>query len=120
MAIKTTITFKNNRVPVERAVLESIDRATERSAALLSRNVKVNTPVKEGHLKRSIAFRKTGIGSAEVYNASVEGGREINYAVHVEYGTRYMAPRAMFRKGAAQSEKPIQGIFKQELERVIE
>lgn len=77
----------------------------------MTRNVKVATPVKEGHLKRSIADRMTSPFSGEVYSGATEGGKEINYAVFIEYGTRYIAPRAMFRKGVAASEDQIMQIF---------
>ena len=118
MALKAIIKFINNTPKVEKGISTFIDRAVGRSVKVMTRNVKVNTPVKEGHLRRSINDRKTGFGKAEVFNAAVEGGKEIDYAVHVEYGTRHMAPRAMFRKGVEQSEAEIQRIFKEEAKKV--
>jgi HK97 gp10 family phage protein len=118
MALKAVIKFINNRNVVNREIGKFITRAVSRSIKVMERNVKVNTPVKEGHLRRSIQSRMTGQTSGEVFNAAVEGGREINYAVHVEYGTRHMAPRAMFRKGVADSEDRIKEIFAEEARKV--
>lgn len=120
MAIKAIIKFINNRESVEKGIGKFIDRAVGRSILVMERNVKDNTPVKEGYLKKSIRSRKTGFGKGEVYNAAVEDGVEINYAVHVEYGTKYMAPRAMFRKGVADSEDKIKEIFKEEAKKVYD
>lgn len=108
----------NNRPSIEKGVGEFIDQAVGKSVKVMERNIKANTPVREGHLKRSIFSRVTGFGQGEVRTQAVEGGKEIDYAVHVEYGTRHMAPRAMFRKGVAQSEDQIKDIFQHEAWRV--
>lgn len=114
MALKATLQFKNKTKEVEGGIAEVVDRAVRRSVKLMERNVKVATPVKEGTLRRSIQSRSTGFGKGEVFNQSVEGGRETLYAIFVEFGTRFMAPRAMFRKGVSNSEDGIKQIFTEE------
>lgn len=116
--LKATIEFLNYRAPVENRIQKFVENSVAKSLAVMERNIKANTPVKEGHLRRSIHSINTGLGRGEVRTGAVEGGREINYAVHVEFGTRFMAPRAMFRKGVAQSEDQIKDIFKHEAWRV--
>lgn len=114
MALKITVSFNKLSGKIEKGVGRFVDRAVQKSVKVMERNVKVNTPVKDGHLRRSIRSRKTGFGQGEVYNEAVEGGREIHYAIYQEYGTKHIAPRAMFRKGVAQSEKKIKEIFAEE------
>lgn len=63
-------------------------------APALETAVKENTPVQTGTLKASVSHRPISEFVAEVYTRT-------EYAVYVEFGTIYMAPRAMFRKGAA-------------------
>lgn len=92
----------------------SVDRAVKKSARVMERNIKLETPVKEGHLRRSIRARDVSFANSEVFNRTTDQGKEINYAKFVEYGTRFMAPRAMFRKGTKKSEEKIAQIFKQE------
>lgn len=116
--LKASLIFKNNRINTESEVGKFIDRSVKKSARVMERNIKVNTPVKEGHLKRSITTRDVSYGNSEVFNAPVEGGKEINYALFIEYGTKYIAPRAMFRKGVAQSEEKIKQIFSEEAKKV--
>lgn len=118
MSLKVIVNFFDGTAKLEKGIGKFIDTAVQKSVKLMERNVKVNTPVKEGHLRRSIRSRQVGFGKAEVYNEAVEGGKEINYAIYQEYGTRYIAPRAMFRKGVAQSEDKIKDIFREEARRV--
>lgn len=121
--LKAVINFINNTPKVEKSITEAfLDRAVGRSVKLMERNIKAQMHkgwgVQEGHLRRSIHSLTTGFGKGEVRTGATEGGREINYAVYVEYGTMYMAPRAMFRKGVAASEPGIIEIFNYEAWRV--
>lgn len=118
MSLKVIVNFFDGTAKLEKGIGKFIDTAVQKSVKLMERNVKVNTPVKEGHLRRSIRSRQVSFGKAEVYNEAVEGGKEINYAIYQEYGTKYIAPRAMFRKGVAQSEDKIKDIFKEEAKKV--
>jgi len=116
--LKAILKYKSNTSNLETGIGKFIDRAVKKSLAVMERNVKVNTPVKEGHLRRSITHRTTGFGKGEVFNQAVEGGKEINYAIYQEYGTKHIAPRAMFRKGVGQSQEKIKQIFKEEAQKV--
>lgn len=117
--LKATINFLNHRPAVEKGIVQGfLERAVGRSILVMERNIKANTPVREGHLRRSIFSKVTGLGKGEVRTAATEGGKQIDYAVHVEYGTRHQAPAAMFRKGTAQSEQQIKEIFSYEAYRV--
>lgn len=112
--LKAIVKFINGTDAFEGQAAAFVERSVNRATKVMERNVKVNTPVQEGHLRRSIRSRMTGQFSGEVYNEAVEGGKTINYAAFVEYGTAHMAPRAMFRKGVAQSEEQIKAIFGEE------
>lgn len=114
--VKAIIKFINKAPEVEKSIADAVDRAVKKSAFVMERNIKVNTPVLEGHLRRSIqAVNSLPKGEGAVENKAAEGGRDINYAVYVEYGTKYMSPRAMFRKGVKASEPKIKQLFKDEL-----
>lgn len=118
MPLKAIITYKSKTKEFESGLATAINRSVEKSLAVMDRNIKVNTPVKEGHLKRSIHHKMTDAFSGEVFTNPVEGGTEVTYGVYLEYGTKYMAPRAMFRKGVAQSEDKIKDIFQHEAWRI--
>ena len=122
MGLKATLKYISHLNVVNREIGKFITRAVDRSSKVMERNVKAQMHkgwgVQDGHLRRSIHSRMTSKTSGEVYNEATEGGREINYAVHVEYGTRHMAPRAMFRRGVAESEPRIKEIFKEEARKV--
>lgn len=113
--LKASVTFNNNTDGTIKKKSGSVAVAVQKSLAVLDRNIKVMTPVKHGTLRRSITQRLLTPTSGEIFTASLVDGQEMNYAVFVEFGTRYMAPRAMFRKGIAISEPRIKQIFEEEL-----
>lgn len=108
-----SIIFNNKTKLVNKIVAGLVDESVKKGAKIMERNIKLRTPVKEGHLKRSIRSRDIKFGESEVYNQTVDGGQQIHYAKYVEYGTKYMAPRAMFRKGVEDSEPAIKQLFVQ-------
>lgn len=131
MELKAVLNYKSYLTETEKGIGDFIDRAVGRSLLLMELNIKKETPVKHGYLKRSITSKKTGFGMGEVFTnpigsvtkssskkKSIAQHKEVSYAVYVEYGTKYMAPRAMFRKGVAQSEEGIKDIFQNEAWRV--
>ncbi len=131
MALKAVIEFISHKSSLEAGIGQFVNRAVEKSIKVAERNVKANTPVKHGYLRRSIASDMTGFGKGEIFTnpigsvakktASKKGisqHKEVSYAVYVEYGTKYMAPRAMFRKGLGQSQKQIKQIFRDEARKV--
>lgn len=114
MSLKAIVTFVSGRSQFEGAAAKAVKQAVEKSVLLMEANTKLNTPVITGNLRRSIASQANGF-SGFVYSAAQAGGEEVNYAKFVEYGTAHMAPRAMFRKGVAQSEERIKSIISGEL-----
>lgn len=122
MSLKAIIKYVSHKDEVEAKLEGFINRAVDKSTKVMERNIKAFTPVRHGHLRRSITSKMTGFGQGEVFTNPVvstsRGGKqahtEVNYAVYVEYGTRYMAPRAMFRKGVEASLAAIEQIFKRE------
>lgn len=122
MSLKATLKFISHKDSIESGIGRFIDRAVDKSTKVMERNIKYFTPVKHGYLRRSITSRMTGFGKGEVFTnpvVSAAGGgkqahKEVSYGVYVEYGTRFMAPRAMFRKGVEASEPAIEQIFKNE------
>lgn len=117
MSLKAIVSFVSGRSQFEGEAAKAVKKAVEKSVLLMELNIKLNTPVISGNLKRSIASKADGF-SGMVFSAAVSGGEEINYAKFVEYGTAHMAPRAMFRKGVAQSEERIKSIISGELRNV--
>lgn len=117
MSLKAIVSFVSGRSQFEGEAAKAVKKAVEKSVLLMELNIKLNTPVITGNLKRSIASKADGF-SGMAFSAAVSGGEEINYAKFVEYGTAHMAPRAMFRKGIAQSEERIKSIISGELRNV--
>lgn len=118
MSLKATIKFFNETNQAEKNIGDFVNIAVNKAVLVMERNIKVNTPVVHGTLKRSIKGVMTGFGQGEVTNSSTEGGADTNYAIFVEYGTRYFAPRGMFRKGVAQSMDRIKELFGEEAKNV--
>ena len=125
--MKAVLEFKSYRPSVEKGIGIFVNRAVEKSIKVMEKNVKVETPVKHGYLRRSITSIMTGFGKGEVFTNPVSSvtkatskrkgislHKEVSYAIFVEYGTRFMAPRAMFRKGVGKSQKQIKQIFRDE------
>lgn len=117
--LKATVDFNNKTAETGISISKAISRAVTRSLAVMEGNIKKNTPIRTGTLARSITAKETGFGKGEVYTKPIDEGKEITYAVHVEYGTIHQAPRGMFRKGVAQSEQRIEQIFDEELAKVV-
>ena len=131
MELKAVLNYKSHLTETEKAIGQFVNVAVERSIKVMELNIKKETPVKHGYLKRSITSQMTGFGQGEVFTnpignvtkqtsgkKNIAQHKEVSYAVYVEYGTRHMAPRAMFRKGVAQSEETIKDIFQNEAWRV--
>lgn len=89
---------------VRKEITVDLDRNISTAVALLETAIKVRTPVKTGNLQGSMTGRKTGWAKGEV-------ATNVPYAVHLEYGTVKMSPRAMMRLGAEDLAKRGVGIF---------
>jgi HK97 gp10 family phage protein len=117
--LKATVKFDNKTDDALSGIGRQTSIAVQKGLAVMERNIKVNTPIRNGTLARSITQKLNTPFEGEVFTQSVMDGKEVNYAIFVEYGTRFMAPRAMFRKGVAQSEDRIQAIFDEELNKKV-
>jgi HK97 gp10 family phage protein len=119
MSLKASVKFIDHTNDALTGIGKAINTAVQKSLAVMERNIKANTPIRHGTLARSITSKMLNPLEGQVDTSQVAGGKEVNYAIFVEYGTRYMAPRAMFRKGVAQSEARIQQIFDEELSKKV-
>lgn len=117
--LKATVKFDSKVDETNISVGKAVERAVGKSLLVMERNIKARTPIRTGTLARSIQSKQTSPGEGEVFTGAVKGGKEIDYAIHVEYGTQHMAPRAMFRKGVADSEEKIDQVFADELSKVV-
>ncbi len=111
MSLQAIIKYKTRAPELESSLATAVNLAVQKSLAVLERNIKVNTPTVHGHLKRSISGKMIDKFSGAVFTNPFDGAVEINYAIYVEFGTKHFAPRAMFRKGVAQSEEQIKALF---------
>lgn len=122
--IKAVVKFIDNRQSVEDGIGKFIDRATKKSARVMARNIMETSRNvfhwRTGHLGRSILAYDVSFGKSEVRANPMreDGSLDVNYALYLEYGTKYIAPRAFMRKGVAQSEEAIKIIFKDEARNV--
>jgi len=120
MSLKVLINFINKRSSVEDGIGKFIDRAVKKSALVMEKNIKdVSRSAfvwRTGNLGRSISANKNdlGFGKAEVSINPISEESDVNYGIHLEYGTKYIAPRAFIRRGAANSEDKIKDIFRDE------
>ncbi len=117
--LSASLKFINKTDDAIEGIDKNVSIAVQKSLVVMERNIKGNTPTKHGTLKRSITMRLNNPFEGEIYTSPLVDGKEVDYAVYVEYGTRYMAPRAMFRKGVAQSEEQIQQHFADELKKKV-
>ena len=134
--IKASVIYKDHTKQATSEVTKFIDRAVRKSAFQMERDIKeVATQViykrtkkqqgvkekykRTGNLRRSIRAVTEGLpfGSAEVGVNPVREGADTNYAIHLEYGTKYITPRAFMRKGIGRAKKKIPKIFADEAKR---
>lgn len=122
MSLKAIIKFINKTDEASNEIANFINRATQKSALVMERNIKLsatnsfNHPT--GNLRRSIRARDIEFAKSEVVINPVNEGADVNYAIHLEYGTKYITPRAFIRKGVANSQDRIQQIFADEAKNV--
>ena len=76
---------------------------------LLVSNIKSETPVVSGRLKKSIE------GDTSEIDKRAATGTDVPYAIHVEDGTRKMSPRFFMTKGYRNSIATIKKIFSRKM-----
>ena len=79
-----------SRAAVEAALKAKLDEHVDRKAQTLRNYIIPNVPVDSGRLRQSINVQKVDDG---VYRV----GTNVEYAVHVEFGTRSQAPQPFMR-----------------------
>ena len=123
MSLKAVVKFFNGTNETDKQLSNFVDRATKRSALVMERNIKdVSRRVMQkrtGNLGRSIRARDIEFAKSEVVINPISEGADVNYAIHLEYGTRFITPRAFIRKGVEQSREKIQQIFAEEAKNVV-
>lgn len=109
MAVKRT---DNSERFLERQ-RKAIARALLSTTELMATKVQDLTPVKSGNLKANIIPK----GKIEVIGTKYRSGitTAVGYAPYVEFGTKFMAPRAMFRRGI----KNNLALFKKTFEAIV-
>lgn len=96
----------------------AIASALLQSAELIAVSIQEETPVQTGNLKSSI--QPTGrIEDAGGGRWKTNVNTPVDYAPWVEYGTRKMEPRAMFRKGIAKSQTAVRKLFESILKSIV-
>lgn len=91
----------------------------------MERNIKQEATTafvqRTGNLRRSIRAytgKDLPFGTAEVRINPIREGADVNYGLYLEFGTRFIAPRAFIRRGAGISRKDIKFIFAKEAKNV--
>ena len=69
-------------------------------------------PIQTGNLRRNIKYEKGEIIARTPLSPSNKGGKEVEYAKFVEYGTVKMAPRPFMRNGIADSIQSNESLIK--------
>lgn len=120
MPLKATVKYLNNKPQTLKEMGKFVTRAVTRSAFLMEAEIKLSATnsftQRTGHLRRSVRAKTKGeeFGKAEVGINPVREGADVNYAIHLEYGTKYIAPRAFIRKGVGKTKKKMPKIFAEE------
>lgn len=134
MKLKGVVEYKDNSSHASKEVQGFITRSVSKAAFLMEKETKEvltglyakRTDKQKqrykltGHLRRSVRANTKGMefGSAEMQVNPVREGADTNYAIHLEYGTKYIAPWAFMRKGIGRAKKHIPKIFADEAKKV--
>jgi HK97 gp10 family phage protein len=99
-----TVTFKWHGPAVERKIQANRDRALLAAGSAFKGQAKLIVPKKTHNLERSIDV-------SEIVNGVIRVFTNVFYAIYVEYGTRFMAPRSFFRKTIDITKNQLNSIF---------
>lgn len=122
--LKGVVKLIDNSKNTQKEVRGFVTKAVGKSASIMEDQIKnaatESFTQRTGHLRRSIRAHTEGMpfGSAEVRINPVRRGADVNYAVYLEYGTKYMTPKAFIRKGIGRSKKQIKETFREESRKV--
>ena len=112
------VTGKNKAISgLKKGIENYIDKAgnaTMKAALKAEAFVKRKTPVRTGNLRSSI---NTQLSKKKTDQAEAIVGTNVSYAPHVEFGTKKMKAKAMFRKTIDENGKDISDTFKKHLKK---
>lgn len=119
----SNVKFIDNSEKVKAEIERQRDIALVEAAIAVQGNCVVRCPVETGRLKGSIGYitgsgaRGGGEGTIQGQPASDEAvvGTNVEYAAHVEYGTKFQPAQSFMRTGFDASRKTVDAIFKQRL-----
>lgn len=119
----STVKFVDNSEKVKADVLKQRDIALVEAAIAVQGECVVRCPIETGRLKGSIGYI-TGSGARGGGEETVQGnpasgeaviGTNVEYAAHVEYGTKFQPAQSYMRTGFDASRKSVDDIFKRRL-----
>lgn len=119
----SNVKFIDNSEKVKAEVERQRDIALVEAAIAVQGNCIVRCPVDTGRLRGSIGYI-TGSGARGGGAETVQGepksgeaviGTNVEYAAHVEYGTKFQPAQSYMRTGFDASRKTVDTIFKQRL-----
>jgi HK97 gp10 family phage protein len=126
--VVTSATFKDGTKEAVEKIKQLRDIALTEGAIIMEGNISIRCPVDTGHLRQSIGrkvYLYTGAVSGEKKNDGLESaptkegeayvGTNVEYAPHVEYGTKYQKAQPYMRPGAIASERQILSVFQRRL-----
>ena len=127
--VQTDVVFKDNTDKAKKEIEKHKSEALKKAARVLEGKTKKaatrSFTQQTGNLRRSITPRPVNnlSGNQEVWKLLCNPMREsdavnVNYAIFLEYGTRYIAPRAFMRKGAQDAKSTIRDEFSDSLKAV--
>lgn len=116
MALKAKAEFTDRSQQFEVDAKKVIANTVKKAGYILEGNIKKAATdsfnQQTGNLRRSISYMPDSDPFvAEVGVNPMRGGADVNYAIFLEYGTRYIAPRAFMYKGAKRSEVEIKKLL---------
>lgn len=92
-------------------IRNAIGNAIKKSAYLVEREAKLETPVDTGRMRASIfSDIQSEIATVSPY---------VNYALFVHEGTRYIRANPFMKRGLENAQSGIQGFFDDEIDRAI-
>lgn len=93
--LKVAELFRNGSAAIE----DDIDKAVVKASLLIERDAKINAAVDTGRMRGSVTHRLIKTGDRRVGQV----GTRVKYAIHQEFGTRYMAGKPFLRPSLNQN-----------------
>lgn len=104
--------FKQMDSEIQKALSEAVSAG----AAVVERDAKIRCPVDTGTLRRSLREMKQNKTPGRIES---QVGTDIEYAPHVEFGTRYQRAQPYLRPALDENTNEIQAAFETRLNQLI-